>query len=222
MSASCEQESCEQGITLSGDLHARPAGALAVAAGRFASAVSVTAGGQTADAKSVLGVMGLGATSGQHVTVSAAGPDAQEAVAALIAILGEATKVGGLLRHLAGVDDPACGKSSLSPAAHPGRPRKPDISRAPWFVRENNFYPERTVLRAPPSRLAIIVLMGDKRGKPCTVQVSWYFTARVARMGTHAPTTAACSEGHGSAAHLDHDRSRAGCRHCCYGDFDRA
>ena len=98
MSASCEQESCEQGITLAGDLHARPAGALAVAAGRFASAVSVTAGGQSADAKSVLGVMGLGATSGQHVTVSAAGPDAQEAVAALIAILGEATKVGGLLR----------------------------------------------------------------------------------------------------------------------------
>jgi len=111
MSASCEQESCEQGITLSGDLHARPAGALAVAAGRFASAVSVTAGGQTADAKSVLGVMGLGATSGQHVTVSAAGPDAQEAVAALIAILGEATKVGGLLRNQAG--------RRSAPAAHP-------------------------------------------------------------------------------------------------------
>jgi len=89
--------SCEQGVTLGGDLHARPAGALAVAAGRFASAVSVTAGGHTADAKSVLGVMGLGATSGQHVTVSAAGPDAPEAVAALIAILSEATKVGGLL-----------------------------------------------------------------------------------------------------------------------------
>jgi phosphotransferase system HPr (HPr) family protein len=69
-----------------------------VAAGRFASAVSVTAGGHTADAKSVLGVMGLGATSGQRVTVSAAGPDADEAVAALIAILGEATKVAGLIR----------------------------------------------------------------------------------------------------------------------------
>ena len=90
--------SCEQVITLAGDLHARPAGALAVAAGRFASAVSVTAGSHTADAKSVLGVMGLGATSGQHVTVSAAGPDAQEAVAALITILTQATKVGGLLR----------------------------------------------------------------------------------------------------------------------------
>src|SRR5208282_4602893 len=102
------------------------------------------------------------------------------------------------------------------------RPRKPDMSRAPWFVRKNNLYPERTVLRAPRSRLAMIVLMGDKRGKPRSLQVSWYFTARVARMGTHAPTTAACGEGHGSAAHLDHDRSRAGCRHCCYGDFDRA
>jgi phosphotransferase system HPr (HPr) family protein len=90
MSASYEQE-----ITLVGDLHARPAGALAVAAGRFAAVISVTAGDHTADAKSVLGVMGLGATSGQHLTVQASGPDAREAVAALIAILSEATKVGG-------------------------------------------------------------------------------------------------------------------------------
>ena len=82
-------------ITLSGDLHARPAGAVAVAAGRFAAAVSVTAGARTVDAKSVLGIMGLGATSGQQVTVFADGPDAAEAVAALIAILGDATRVGG-------------------------------------------------------------------------------------------------------------------------------
>lgn len=87
--------SYEQEITLEGDLHARPAGALAVAAGRFAAVISVSAGGHTADAKSVLSVMGLGATSGQHLTVTADGPDAREAVAALIAILGEATKVGG-------------------------------------------------------------------------------------------------------------------------------
>jgi phosphotransferase system HPr-like phosphotransfer protein len=39
--------------------------------------------------------MGLGATSGQVVTVSSEGPDAGEAVAALIAIIGEATRVGG-------------------------------------------------------------------------------------------------------------------------------
>ena len=85
----------EQGIILVGDLHARPARALAVAAGRFAAVIKVTAGDHTADAKSVLGVMGLGATSGQHLTVQASGPDAREAVAALIAILSEATKVGG-------------------------------------------------------------------------------------------------------------------------------
>ena len=57
--------------------------------------MSVTAGARTVDAKSVLGIMGLGATSGQQVTVSADGPDAAEAVAALIAILSDATRVGG-------------------------------------------------------------------------------------------------------------------------------
>ena len=124
--------SCEQGITLAGDLHARPAGALAVAAGRFASAVSVTAGGNTADAKSVLGVMGLGATSGQHVTVTATGLDAREAVAALITILGEATKVGGLLTASHGVNrsksrfpEPATSPTSCrlppAPQAAPGQ-----------------------------------------------------------------------------------------------------
>jgi phosphotransferase system HPr-like phosphotransfer protein len=38
--------------------------------------------------------MGLGATSGQHVTATAEGPDAEVAVAAVIAILAEATRVG--------------------------------------------------------------------------------------------------------------------------------
>ncbi len=86
--------SYEQAVTLTGDLHARPAGALAVAAVRFSSAVSLTVGTSRADAKSVLGVMSLGATSGQHVTVTAEGPDAEQAVAAIAAILAEATRVG--------------------------------------------------------------------------------------------------------------------------------
>jgi len=84
----------EQAITLTGDLHARPAGVLAVAAARFSSAVSLTVGTSRADAKSVLGVMGLGATSGQHITVAAEGPDAEEAVAAIVTILTQATRVG--------------------------------------------------------------------------------------------------------------------------------
>ena len=86
--------SCEQVITLAGDLHARPAGALAVAAGQFSARVSLSVGDRSADAKSVLAVMGLGATSGQHVTATAEGSDAEAAVAAVIAILAEATRVG--------------------------------------------------------------------------------------------------------------------------------
>jgi phosphocarrier protein HPr len=86
--------SYEQAITLTGDLHARPAGALAVAAAKFSSAMSLSVGTSSADAKSVLGVMGLGATTGQHVTVAAEGPDAAEAVATILAILAQATQVG--------------------------------------------------------------------------------------------------------------------------------
>ena len=86
--------SYEQAITLNGDLHARPAGALALAAGRFGATVTLTVGTRTADAKSVLAVMGLGATSGQHVTASAEGPDAEAAVSAIITILTGATPVG--------------------------------------------------------------------------------------------------------------------------------
>ena len=88
-------ESYEATITLSGDLHARPAGSLAVAAAKFASAIELMAGSGKADARSVLAVMGLGATSGQRVTVRAVGPDAREAVAALVDILAGATRVGG-------------------------------------------------------------------------------------------------------------------------------
>ena len=45
-----------------------------MAAAKFSSAVSLTVGTSSADAKSVLGIMGLGATSGQHITVVAEGP----------------------------------------------------------------------------------------------------------------------------------------------------
>jgi phosphotransferase system HPr (HPr) family protein len=69
--------------------------ALAVAAAKFTSSVELTVGASRADAKSVLAVMGLGASSGQQVTVRATGPDAQEAVDRMIGILAEATKVGG-------------------------------------------------------------------------------------------------------------------------------
>ena len=52
-------ESCEATVTLTGDLHARPACALALAAAKFESAVELTAGAGRADGRSVLAIMGL-------------------------------------------------------------------------------------------------------------------------------------------------------------------
>jgi phosphocarrier protein HPr len=87
-------ESCEATVMLTGDLHARPAGALSVAAAKFDATVQLSVGAHRADAKSVLAVMQLGASRGQEVTVRASGPDAREAVAAITGILAEATSTG--------------------------------------------------------------------------------------------------------------------------------
>jgi phosphotransferase system HPr (HPr) family protein len=87
-------ENSEETITLAGDLHARPAGALSVAAAQFAATVQVAVGDSQADAKSVLAVMQLGASSGQQVTVRAVGPDAEKAVETLIGILSTVSMVG--------------------------------------------------------------------------------------------------------------------------------
>lgn len=87
-------ESSEATITLAGDLHARPAGTLSVAAAKFDAAVEVIVGTSQANAKSVLAVMQLGASSGQQVTIRATGPDAGAAVAAIIGILASAPKAG--------------------------------------------------------------------------------------------------------------------------------
>jgi len=80
-------ESYEVTVTLAGDLHARPAGALSVAAAKFGAAIELAAGPNRANAKSVLAVMQLGASSGQQVTVRATGPDASQAATEIAALL---------------------------------------------------------------------------------------------------------------------------------------
>jgi phosphotransferase system HPr (HPr) family protein len=50
--------------------------------------------GPQADAKSVLAVMQLGASSGAQVTVRAVGPDAEKAVETLVGILAAVSKAG--------------------------------------------------------------------------------------------------------------------------------
>jgi phosphotransferase system HPr (HPr) family protein len=89
------EDAAEAAITLTGDLHARPAGSIAVAAARFQATVELAAGDTSVNAKSVLAVMALGATAGQRVVVRGTGPDAPAAVAALIEVLAAATLVGG-------------------------------------------------------------------------------------------------------------------------------
>jgi phosphocarrier protein HPr len=69
-------------------LHARPAVKLTKLAKRFEAAVRVRAGeGAWVNAKSPNGVMKLKARSGERLAFAADGPDAAEAVAALVALV---------------------------------------------------------------------------------------------------------------------------------------
>jgi phosphotransferase system HPr (HPr) family protein len=81
--------SCERVVRLPEglNLHARPAGAFTRTAMRFGARITVAANGREADAKSVLGVMGLGAKGGTALWIRAEGDDAVAAVEALVACL---------------------------------------------------------------------------------------------------------------------------------------
>ncbi|GAA2381172.1 HPr family phosphocarrier protein [Dactylosporangium salmoneum] len=81
--------SSERSVVLPEDLHARPAGALVRVVARFRSTVEVVFGEKTANARSVLAVMGLGATAGSTVLVRAAGDDAAEAMDAVVSALAD-------------------------------------------------------------------------------------------------------------------------------------
>ncbi|MDD6279472.1 MAG: HPr family phosphocarrier protein [Oscillospiraceae bacterium] len=67
-------------ITDSVGIHARPAGILVKLASQYSSEITISCGEKTADAKKLFSVMGIGAVSGSEVTVSANGPDEDEAI----------------------------------------------------------------------------------------------------------------------------------------------
>ena len=81
-------QSCELTVRLPADLHARPAGQMVQAVANFDASIVVAFGPREADARSVLAVMGLGATADGDVTLRASGPDAEQAVAAVALLLG--------------------------------------------------------------------------------------------------------------------------------------
>jgi len=64
-------------------LHARPASAFVKTAAKFSSDIDVTHGDVTANAKSILSVLTLGAHKDAEIVVKADGEDADEALKAL-------------------------------------------------------------------------------------------------------------------------------------------
>lgn len=68
-------------------LHARPSAQLTQVAGKFASEVYIAKNGRRVNAKSIMGVMMLAAGPGSTVTVDAEGPDEQQAVDAIGALI---------------------------------------------------------------------------------------------------------------------------------------
>jgi phosphotransferase system HPr (HPr) family protein len=72
-------------------LHARPAGAFVREAARAAAEIRVEANGRSANAKSILDILGLGATGGTELLISASGPDAAEALERLAELVSSLT-----------------------------------------------------------------------------------------------------------------------------------
>ncbi len=64
-------------------IHARPAGLLVKKAASFQSSVKISKGEKEADAKRILGLMGLAVKKGDTAVFTIEGPDEEEAAAAL-------------------------------------------------------------------------------------------------------------------------------------------
>jgi len=65
-------------------LHLRPAEQLARLASQYSSAIGLVYQSQRVDAKSIMDMLTLGAVGGASIVIEARGPDAQQAVAAIL------------------------------------------------------------------------------------------------------------------------------------------
>jgi len=74
-------------ITNPAGLHARPAAEFVKRAKASPSKITVTSGEKTVDAKSMLGILKLGATHGTTISVEVDGDDADQVIADFTALL---------------------------------------------------------------------------------------------------------------------------------------
>ena len=70
-------------------LHARPAALFVQKANQFQSAIKIICNGKKINAKSIIGVLSLGAGQGSRVTIQAEGEDAEAAAAELVRVIEE-------------------------------------------------------------------------------------------------------------------------------------
>ncbi|MFU2210413.1 HPr family phosphocarrier protein [Solidesulfovibrio sp. C21] len=68
-------------------LHARPAAKLAQEAQKFPCAISLSMGGETVDAKSILDILTLAAGNGTELELRASGPEAEAALVSLATLI---------------------------------------------------------------------------------------------------------------------------------------
>ena len=68
-------------------LHARASAKVVEAAARFQSQITVSKDGQSVDARSIMGLMMLGAPLGSQVEITVEGPDAEDAMTAILALV---------------------------------------------------------------------------------------------------------------------------------------
>jgi len=73
-------------------LHARPAALFVQTASKFKSEISIEKGNKTVNGKSIMGVMTLGASSGDKVTIIIDGPDENEAIEVIEEFFNEKLK----------------------------------------------------------------------------------------------------------------------------------
>lgn len=64
-------------------IHARPAGVLVKEVKKFQSKITLEGNGKKAEAGKLLTIMGMGIKHGTEVTITAEGPDENEAIAAM-------------------------------------------------------------------------------------------------------------------------------------------